>query len=156
VFLMEESVGFMISRLANAMRLELERRLAPFGITAQQWTVLMLCHTNGAVTPSRLAEELGVDGSAVTRLLDRLEKKRLLERKTNPNDRRSIQVELLDDGRSLAMSLPPVDTEVMDLFLRDLSGAEQAKLKNILRSMMRSLELRQEPLPGGTNGEAYY
>ena len=80
MFLMEESISFMISRLANAMRLELERRLTPFGVTAQQWTVLMLCHQNGSVTPSFLADALGVDGSAVTRLLDRLEEKSFVRR----------------------------------------------------------------------------
>jgi DNA-binding MarR family transcriptional regulator len=144
---MEESVGFMISRLGNAMRLELERRLAPFGITAQQWTVLMFCHTSGAATPSQLADALGVDGSAVTRLLDRLEKKHLLERRTNPNDRRSIQVELLEEGRRIAMSLPPVDNEVVEHFMRGLSGAEEAKLKLILRGMMRNMDPQAEMKP---------
>lgn len=144
---MEESVGFMINRLANAMRLEHERRLAPFGITAQQWTVLMFCHNSGNVTPSQLADALGVDGSAVTRLLDRLEKKNLVRRLTNPQDRRSIQVELLEEGRRLAMTLPPIDQEVVEQFMRGLSGAELAKLKLILRGMMRNVETEGEEHP---------
>lgn len=145
MFLLEESVGFMISRLANAMRLELERRLAPFGVTAQQWTVLMLCHNNGSVTPSQLADAIGVDGSAVTRLLDRLEKKDLVRRITNPRDRRSVRVELMDDGRRLAMTLPPVDVEIIEKFMSGLSGREEAQLKLILRGMMRNTE--EQPLP---------
>lgn len=147
MFLMEESVGFMINRLANAMRLELERRLAPFGITAQQWTVVMFCHNSSNATPSELAEALGVDGSAVTRLLDRLEKKGLVRRVTNPNDRRSIRVELLEEGRRLAMTLPPFEQEVVDHFMRGLSGAELAKLKLILRGMMRNVDATEEERP---------
>ena len=155
VFLMEESISFMISRLANAMRLELERRLAPFGVTAQQWTVLMLCHQNGAVTPSYLAEALGVDGSAVTRLLDRLEKKQFVRRNVNPSDRRSVQVELLDEGRRLAMSLPPLDAEVADQFLNGLSGREEAQLKLILRSMMRNTEEPPQGIKPQVDGPIY-
>ncbi|ABE31811.1 MULTISPECIES: MarR family winged helix-turn-helix transcriptional regulator [Pseudomonadota] len=99
--LMELSTA--ITRLFAARNQVLNRLAAPFGLTAVQ--VMALHHMSAipACTPSTLVRSLVVDSSSVTRLLDRLEKKGMIqraaqERADRPHDRRVIEIVLTERG----------------------------------------------------------
>ena len=61
------------------------------GISLTELRCLTLLET-GPITPSVVANALGLTSGAVTGLLDRLEKKGLIQRQPNPSDRRSLQI----------------------------------------------------------------
>lgn len=143
----DEGIMHLVSRLAAEVRLEMERRLAPHGITTQQWSVLARLQQLGDMTPSALAHHLGIDGSAITRLLDRLEKKQMVRRVRNPKDRRSLSVELLPEGRELLMTLPPVEKQVGELFMQGISLREEAQIKLLLKTMLRNGDRGDLPKP---------
>ncbi|WP_228504484.1 MULTISPECIES: MarR family transcriptional regulator [unclassified Curtobacterium] len=93
----------------------------------------------GAVDDDRTPKELGgyleMGTGAVTALLDRLTKRGLLDRVRNPDDRRSVRIELSADGfavvgtlraayrRALRQSLPPESTDVFIHFTERVSHA---------------------------------
>jgi len=57
-----------------------DRALAAAGLTARQALVLLSCDLEEANTMAELASLYGLEASSITRLVDRLEKKRLIER----------------------------------------------------------------------------
>jgi DNA-binding MarR family transcriptional regulator len=59
-------------------------------VTWPQWLVMNVLFHQMADTPAQLAEEIGIDRSAITRLLDRLEAKACVRREHDKIDRRSI------------------------------------------------------------------
>lgn len=96
----------------------------------------------GELTPTAIAERLGVTTASVTGLLDRLAASGYVARKPNPRDRRSILVALTEHGRRAL-------TASFDLFTADiaqaLSGtepAERAVLEHLLRRATAALEQR--------------
>src|SRR5438105_9995913 len=83
----------VLSRVGREHTTVLDRRLAAFGLTAQQAAVLLGARKQPS-SPSQLAETLGTDTAGMTRLLDRLEAKGLVRRRRHDQDRRAVLVEL--------------------------------------------------------------
>lgn len=70
-------------------------------VTPPQWRVLILVATRGPQTLGAVAADLGVHASSATRTCDRLEAADLVRREEAPKDRRFINLQLTDKGRSL-------------------------------------------------------
>jgi DNA-binding MarR family transcriptional regulator len=67
-------------------------------ITLAQFRLLVVLSTRGAVNLSMLAEQLGVNPSTATRMIDRLISSGLVSRETNPTSRREVVVALTEAG----------------------------------------------------------
>lgn len=85
-----------------------------------------------ALTPSALATEMMLSTSAMTNRIDRLEKRGLVRRESDPADRRSVRVQLTEDGFQLAEDMLPAHTARQQEMLRDLSEKERAQLRKLL------------------------
>jgi DNA-binding MarR family transcriptional regulator len=136
-FVLHESTGFLVGRVTAAMETALRRELEPHGVTVKQWALLVASvDREEAPTLSELGEQLGVDPGAVTRLADRLERKKLLRRRADAGDRRALRVELTAKGRSLAETLPPLARGVLETFHRGMSPAQVETLHRLLRQLL--------------------
>jgi DNA-binding MarR family transcriptional regulator len=67
-------------------------------ITLAQFRLLVVLFTRGAVNLSMLADQLGVNPSTATRMIDRLIASDLVSRETNPTSRREVVVALTEAG----------------------------------------------------------
>ena len=75
-----------------------------YELTLSQSLILLSTPFDG-ITISELSDKLGIDISTMTRNIQRIEKKKLLQRNQNPNDKRSIKIELSKRGSTLAESI---------------------------------------------------
>ncbi|ABG04248.1 transcriptional regulator, MarR family [Rubrobacter xylanophilus DSM 9941] len=130
--------GSLLHRVSRELGTVLERRLAPFGVTVQQATLLMWV-ARERLSPNQVAPLLGTDTAGVTRLLDRLEGKGLVRRRRHPSDRRSVVIELTREGRALVPRLPPVFGRVSGQLLAGFSEKEMLQLTALLQRMLRNL-----------------
>lgn len=73
----------------------------PGDVTLAQYRALVVLTSRGKQRAAQLAHELGVAPSSATRLCDRLARKDLIERRTAPNSRREIEIEVTEVGRAL-------------------------------------------------------
>lgn len=127
-----QSVGLQIFNVMGMMRREVERRMAALGLTDAQWKPLWLLASGRADTGNEMARLLEMDAGAMTRLLDRLEVKGLLERMRSPADRRVVHLQLTAAGRAAAARVPHVLAAVNNDFLQGFSEAEWAQLRELL------------------------
>jgi DNA-binding MarR family transcriptional regulator len=98
----------LVFQLVREQRSLLEARLESFDLTMPQAAVLLrIAHQPGA-RPIQVASDIGTDTAGMTRLLDRLEAKRLVARENDPADRRSLVIHLTDAGKELAPKLGPI------------------------------------------------
>jgi len=87
-----------------------------------------------------LTEELGLRQPTTVSAMDTLEKRSLVRRAPNPNDRRSTLIFLTDAGRSIKAKLLPYADEANTLALKDLSAAEIGTLRKLLLKINATLE----------------
>lgn len=144
-----ESVGHQLVHLMMLMRREVELRMAEHGLTDAQWKPLWMLKTGRAATANELAREMDIDAGAVTRMVDRLESKGLVERVRSAADRRVVHLRLSAAGETVVKKVPFVLASVNNDFLRGFSEAEWKQLRRLLARMaVNGNELRQsDPEP---------
>ena len=134
-YVIEESVGYLIKQAQLALHRTIESKVTALDLTAMQWGPLMLLGLGRARTAAELSRCIGVETSTMTRMLDRLEAKGLLSRKRCPAARRTIWLELPDEGRHLAGKVPYLIAESLNQHLQGFSQQELDTLKSLLRRL---------------------
>jgi DNA-binding MarR family transcriptional regulator len=134
------SVGYLLKRAHLLLVDQLELALAGDDITATQWIVLMHLRDGLAINASDLCAQLRHDSGALTRLIDQLEARALVQRERSREDRREVQLRLTEAGRQTIAALIPKVVERLNFSLRDFSGAETAALTRLLTKLIASLE----------------
>ncbi|MGZ5047036.1 MAG: MarR family winged helix-turn-helix transcriptional regulator [Usitatibacter sp.] len=140
----EESVGYLMKRVQMSIVAHADRKLAAHGITSAQWGPLLRMKTTGGATVAELSRWLNVDAGAMTRLLDRLEKKGLCKRIRSTEDRRVVRVELTREGEQVIKHVPAVLAEVMNAHLSGFTKSEWKALKSYLQRMLETGEALRE------------
>lgn len=142
-----ESVGHQIVRLMQLMRREVEVRMAQHGMTDAQWKPLWMIASGRATNAIELARETGIDAGAITRMLDRLESKGLVERVRSESDRRVVHLRLTAAGEAASAHIPHVLASVNNDFLAGFSEREWKQLRKLIERMSangQALQSQQE------------
>jgi DNA-binding MarR family transcriptional regulator len=122
-------------QLARELRTALDQAFAPIGLTSQQAGLLIHVYT-GVTSPKEVAELLGTDSAGMTRMVDRLAVKDLLDRTPDPGDRRAIALRLTPTGSRLVRNLPPIFEQVAG---RLTAGVDPDRLFDDLGRMIDNL-----------------
>lgn len=133
------SMGYLVNRLAGSMHAAFDRRAEALDVTAAQWAVLIALFNDDAATPGELTRFVGVDGAAITRLLDRLEAKGLVAREPHASDRRAVMIRLTDAGRRLTPQIVAISREENERFLEALNMEEREQFLTLLHQLVRDL-----------------
>ena len=140
----EESVGYLMKRVLLSIAQQADKRLGALDLTMAQWAPLMRMRQMGQVPVAELARWVNTDAGAMTRLLDRLEKKGLCKRVRSLEDRRVVLMELTPEGLAAIEHVPAVLAEVMNLHLAGFSKTEWQALKGYLGRMVDNGEALRE------------
>ena len=134
----QQSVGYLMRRVLGSILSQADARLAMHDVTYVQYLPLykLLHHNDTAVTVATLARELEVDAGAMTRAIDRLEAKGLVQRERSTADRRVVHLTMTPEGRAVAEQVPGVLAEVLNGHLRGFSHAEWQQLLRLLQRML--------------------
>ncbi len=132
---MSESVGHQLVALMMLMRREVEARMAAHGLTDSQWKPLWLIKSGRADTALEIARQLDMDAGAVTRMVDRVEAKGLVERVRSETDRRVVHLRLTAAGEAAVAHVPHVLAAVNNDFLQGFSKAEWKQLRQFIARM---------------------
>lgn len=133
----DESVGYLIARVKSSLsNLITQRTLGELGITSTQASMLFMIASGRCALAAELARDYGIDASAVTRLIDRLEKRNLLSRVRSSEDRRAVHLAVTEDGRQLAAKMPDIFGSVVDKALAGFTPEEVGFLKSMLRRIL--------------------
>jgi DNA-binding MarR family transcriptional regulator len=132
-----ESVGYLISRVKSTMsNMVTQRAVAELGVTSQQASILFMVASGKCTLAAELAREYGIDASAVTRLVDRLEKRGLLQRVRSSEDRRAVHLALTPEGLSIAARMPAIFRSVTEHLSTGFTPEEVGFLKSMLRRIL--------------------
>ncbi len=126
-------------RVGDAMYAELERAaLASFG--EAQSVLNSLAVIEGAespLTPSQVAERTFKSSGTMTATLDALVYNGWVQRVPNPDDRRSVLIEITDEGRAIIDRMLPGIRRLEQALLAELTNAERATLLKLLAKALR-------------------
>ncbi len=133
----DDRLIYLISRAQHSVMTHLKKELNARGtsITPVQAGILFLLRKN-AHTMTRLSQILSIDNSAITGLVDRLEKAGLAERTSNPADRRTYLICITEKGKAeidrAYVTIKRVNEEIKSGFSTD----EVKTFKRVLNSLL--------------------
>jgi len=99
----------------------------------------------GRLSPGRLLKVLMLSSAGITSRLDRLERRGLVRRVPDPDDRRGVLVELTGTGEELVDAAVAANAESQRRMLSGLSREEVAELARLLRKLQASVERSGAP-----------
>jgi len=128
-------VARLISRAQKTLEEELDIKLAPFDITAAQYVVLSTLHSGRANIAAQICKELSYSPGAMTRMLNRLEQKGMIQKAPSVDNRRTVQLELTEAGRRLFPSLLEASGIVIAQYFGHFSAQELEAFESLLLKM---------------------
>src|SRR6202790_4745975 len=134
------SVGYLIKGAHSLLIDQLEAPVAGSDITATPWVVLMHLRDRLAINATHLCAQLRHDSGALTRVIDQLEARGLVQRERSREDRREVQLRLTDAGIETVAALVPSVVDKLNFALRDFSRAEASELNRLLIKLITSLD----------------
>jgi MarR family transcriptional regulator, multiple antibiotic resistance protein MarR len=129
-------IGRLLGQVKMAMASEVDQELAPFDITAAQFVILTSLAESGPGPTSVLCQSVSYDQGAMTRMIDRLERKGLVRRARCVDDRRRVNLELTAEGKAVYPKLIAAAVTVQNRMLHGFSKAEVDQLEAMLRKML--------------------
>ena len=128
-----------VNPLVNALWVAHDHALAPLGLTGKQGAMLLSLKLGEATTAADLARFYGVEMSSVTRMMDRLESKDLIQRERSSDDRRKVLIRLTTAGQQKLAEAVPVGVAVAHRAWDNVTLAERKVLHRIVGKVMRNL-----------------
>ena len=127
----------MLLRIGSDLLTEFESFLAAYGLSQGRFlTMFILNRTpDEGITPSAIAEKLGVTRATMTGLLDGLEKEGLVIRRGHPEDRRKLSVWLTRKGRQKLDNILPGYYKTIMSIMSDLTEKERSNLISLLEKV---------------------
>ena len=132
-------IGSDLHEVAHMLRLEIDKRVRGFDLTRVKWLALETIEIRPRLTQTELADELGLGTATIGRLIDRLEKRQLVQRLPDERDRRSYRLVLTSKATKLLKDLEDVASSLRGDLLEGLSSTEIRSLKTGLSKLRSNL-----------------
>jgi DNA-binding MarR family transcriptional regulator len=135
-----QSVGYLTRYAHRAFAKALAGELAPHDILGGQWSVLRVLWEQEGLSQVDLAERMRVEKASLTSVLDAMERRKLIVRTRNSDDRRKVNINLTSHGRGLKGQLLPYGVSINRRATRGMSATEVDQLRGLLARVIRNLE----------------
>jgi DNA-binding MarR family transcriptional regulator len=129
----------LIERLGRRLKTMQRRTVGASGLTPPQYVVLSALATTNRRRLKELADEAHCTPATITGVVDVLERKGLVSRQPNPDDRRSLLVAITEEGKTRQRSTPTLD-DMLHGCCSGLRPDDAAHLAQLLNQLDRSLE----------------
>jgi MarR family transcriptional regulator for hemolysin len=131
----EEPIGLFVTRTAKSLSRAFDAALSERGGSLPTWLVLASLQGGLHGSQRSIAAAVGVEGPTLTHHLGRMEADGLVERRRDPDNRRTHQVELTPAGRARFQTLLGAVREFDAQLTQGLSAGELATLRTLLRRL---------------------
>jgi MarR family transcriptional regulator for hemolysin len=136
----------LLSEAFTLLRKETDRALAPLGTSSPQVYVLAILDVLGRPLPlTVVADVMRLESPTVTRLVDRMTRRGLVERLPDSSDRRRALVAATDRGRELLEQVRGPIRDLIEETFGGLSPRERASFKRLIGKFIESTRRRAGP-----------
>lgn len=136
---MQNNIAFLTSDVSRLLRKRFDVVSRRFGVTGPQWRMLAALRRTPGINQCALAQWLEVEAITAGRMIDRLEKSGMVERRADPNDRRAWRLFLTDAATPLLDELFLCATDVFEEAQQGFSPAERDLILALLERMRANL-----------------
>jgi DNA-binding MarR family transcriptional regulator len=135
-------LSYLLSAASERVSREFHRQLRPYGLSVHKWRVLATLSDGDALSVGDLARIVLMQQPTLTKLVARMAQGGFLSLRTDPADRRRTLVRIAEPGRRKVNPLLARAKAHERACLASYSATEVAKVKRILKDLLRRSETR--------------
>ena len=136
---MADSLGFLLNDVARLIRRRFDERARVVGATRAQWKTLLVLSRNEGLNQGALADRLEVEPITLARMIDRLEEAGLVERRSDPADRRAWRIFLTEAARPKIEKLQTLANDLFEDIFVGVTPDERERLTDTLNLIRDNL-----------------
>jgi DNA-binding MarR family transcriptional regulator len=141
----DRDIFVLIHDLARLMRTRFDQRARARGMTRAQWMILARLDRQPGLSQNEMAAICEVEPITVGRLIDRLEARGFVERRSDPADRRIRRLHLLADAKPILDEIYLYKDEMKEDLLNGLDPSEVDHVIDSLLSIKNNLTVEHTP-----------
>lgn len=111
-----------------------------FDITTSEFTCLIQFFESDVMGVKELAKRLGITSGGVTRILTSLERKKIIDRRISPEDRRSIDVYLTDKGVEMVDRIRQASYDLHAEILSHIAPEHRKPVLNAIGQLIKAID----------------
>jgi DNA-binding MarR family transcriptional regulator len=139
-----KGLSLLVQDVGRLLRRQIDQRAQALGLTSAQWRVLSAIVRAEVLNhephnQASLAEQLEVEPITLSRLVDRMESAKLIERRPDPGDRRAYRLFLTDAARPLVADFRAIAHECLTAALAGVSESEIEAVVDVLTRVRANL-----------------
>jgi len=140
-YVFTDSVGYLTTTISRILQQKLQARFKNTGsnTTPEQWRLLVVISNEGEMNQSQLAELQHKDRAAIKRLIDHLERKKLVIRKSG-KDSRSHTIALTQEGKKMVQVFTKASKETVNEALSCFTEDEAKTLNQLLNKLLNNIK----------------
>ena len=119
-----DDLGRCVTGLVNAVARGMEEQLAPWGLSAVEFSILGVVYRAKETTVSEIASVIPVDSGRISRVVHKFWERGLISRERMSSDRRVVQLRLTDEGGDLVPHLVQLVEDYNQILISDISDKE--------------------------------
>lgn len=143
----------VLARATSAITARVQEQMSGYGLTIAEFGILEVLYHKGPLPVGEVQKRILVSSGGVTYLVDRLEKKGLVERTAGSADRRTRYAALTHAGTALIDDIFPAHANLIESLMSELSEEEQESVYRLLRRLGRSAAERSDSSPANSPEE---
>ena len=132
---LNDRLGYFVRRLQVWIFQDFIRRLARLDLSPAQFSVIVVIGANPGLSQAELAETLGIERARLVRLLHRLERRGLTQRRASRSDGRRHALELTREGRTVRGAAERLAGQHEGVLREKLGARRYRTLLNVLRAV---------------------
>ena len=134
------AVGYLLRRTLNLLQPRMESLFVDHEFTFVQWCVLMQLRDGLANRAADISRNLNHDSGALTRVIDQLDARGMIERTRSTEDRRIVELALTGQGSEAVEGLIPLVVDSLNELFAEFSRAEMEQLTGLLHRVLARLQ----------------
>lgn len=143
---LEAHLGYWLRLVSNEVSHAFERALQKRSISVAEWVAINQLAAGARLTPAKLAATMGMTRGAISKVLDKLDSKKLISRSTSPLDSRVQLLSLTQQARRILPRLTSIADGNDMHFFAALDPDEKAALRNLLRKLAGAHQMTRIPV----------
>ena len=137
---MKEPVGLLIAAARRKMKRAVHERVAPHGLTTQQFWALVNIDEADRPSLREVAERMRMDAPTASRAVTQLLRRQLVKAEGDRNERRLLRLQLTRKGRAKIGALRHLAAELRGAAVHGLTRDEEETLRTLLRKVIGNLD----------------
>ncbi len=137
---LEDYLPYQLFRIVNRLTLNLKNDLRPAKMTLSRWRALSVLNAADGRSMGELADYMVIEQPALSRIVDQMERDKLVTRRLASNDNRVVRVFLTAAGRSMFKKIRPLELRHYAKLIEDINQTDLRNMEVSLSKLWQNID----------------